>query len=142
MFKKLSASREMKVWILRGLLAMAFASIVAFSGFADTIFVDITNDTGEEDGTPEHPFNTITEGINAASQGDEVFVAPGSYNEKVLMKDGVNLVGSDPETTFINGDEHEGSVVTFNQTKMNPTVRKFVFPTAVIFSSILGVMLP
>ena len=38
----------------------------------------------------DHP--TIGEAINAAAIGDTVFVKPGTYNERIKIKEGVNLV--------------------------------------------------
>jgi len=46
-------------------------------------------------------FATIQEAINGAKSGDTVLVAPGTYYEQLLMKDGVKLV-SDPSD---HGDE-------------------------------------
>ena len=64
-------------------------------------------------------------GLCSGNNNDYIFISPGSYDEKVLMKDGVNLRGSGPETTFMNGDQFEGAVVTFNQTKLNPVLTGF-----------------
>jgi predicted outer membrane repeat protein len=44
-----------------------------------TWFVDCDNVSGLEDGSPEHPFDTIEEGINAAGEGETVAVAAGTY---------------------------------------------------------------
>ena len=38
----------------------------------------------------DHP--TIGEAINASAFGDTVYVKPGTYNERIKIKDGVNLV--------------------------------------------------
>ena len=48
---------------------------------AGTIFVDDDriNDPDLEDGSSEHPFDTIQEGIDAAVDGDEIVVRPGIY---------------------------------------------------------------
>lgn len=46
--------------------------------FGTTIFVDGHN-TGAEDGSRAHPFNTISEGLSAARGGDAVGVAAGVY---------------------------------------------------------------
>ena len=69
----------------------------------DTVYVDVTNETGVEDGTPEHPFNTIVEGITWAGPGDTVRVASGVYNEVVKMKSGIKLIGENPANTVIDG---------------------------------------
>jgi YVTN family beta-propeller protein len=46
--------------------------------FGTTVFVDARN-TGPEDGSRAHPFNTISEGLRAARGGDAVGLAAGVY---------------------------------------------------------------
>ena len=70
----------------------------------DTVYVDAANDTGVEDGTEDHPFDTIGEGMQYAGPGDYVRVAAGNYHEVVTMKPGINLLGADPANTSIDGE--------------------------------------
>jgi Leucine-rich repeat (LRR) protein len=63
-----------------------------------TIYVDVksTKDT-LENGTALHPFNKIQKGINAAAQGDTVYVRPGTYIETIVIKNkNIMLTGFDP----------------------------------------------
>ena len=88
-----------------GLLAcfmVFFAGVMAVN--AGTIYVNINNTSGTEDGTLEYPFNTIQEGINAATYEDAVKVAPGTYNEGLSINSiNIKLIGEDPLTTIIQG---------------------------------------
>ena len=67
----------------------------------NTIYVDDDNTQGPWDGTAEHPFQNIQDGINHASEGDIVYVFNGRYNEAIAISKSITLQGSDKETTFI-----------------------------------------
>jgi hypothetical protein len=54
-------------------------------------------------------FDKIQDGINAVS-GSIVHVADGTYYENIVLKDGVQVLGSGPDTTIIDGTR-SGSVV-------------------------------
>lgn len=54
---------------------------VALQNFhgANTIYVDLITSSTNEDGTIFYPFDTITEGINAAVNGGQMFITTGTY---------------------------------------------------------------
>ena len=90
--------------------ALSQADIVPFP-IGTTIFVDSSNTSRIEDGSTDHPFNTIQEGINVAVSGDLIGVAPGIYYEHLFVTAGLQIVGTDPATTIIDG-MGTGTVVT------------------------------
>jgi hypothetical protein len=53
------------------------------NGFLNA-FVDWSN-SGFEDGTSEHPYNTVREGVAAVRDDGIVFIAGGSYDERVTI---------------------------------------------------------
>lgn len=48
-------------------LLICLIAIASFS-YGATIYVDAANDTGFEDGTQRHPFDTIGEGVKVAAR--------------------------------------------------------------------------
>ncbi len=68
-----------------------------------TIYVDDDNTQGPWDGTFEHPYRTITNGVDNASQGDTVFVFNGIYsNEYIYVRKSIKLFGEDKYNTIID----------------------------------------
>jgi hypothetical protein len=61
--------------------------------------------------TVPSPYATIQGAINAASALDTVLVAPGSYNENILLKDGIFLI-ADGERDQVTVWSPAGTVVT------------------------------
>jgi len=57
------------------------------------------------------PNDSIQAAIDAASPGDRIYVAAGTYNENIVLREGIDVIGADPCTTIINGGG-SGSVVT------------------------------
>ncbi|MCX6224180.1 MAG: hypothetical protein NTV01_05440, partial [Bacteroidia bacterium] len=93
------------------LISFTIASSIVLQ--AQTVYVDVNNSTGIEDGTAAHPFNTIREGMAAASPGQTVFIREGTYlpdeswsgNDHCLyLKAGVKLMGEGAGKTIVDGN--------------------------------------
>jgi len=100
--QKHNTMKTQKLIILTTILTIL--SCLSPNSIAQTIYVDASNNTGIEDGSEEHPFNTIKEGIDSASEQDTVFVVHGTYEESYIpIEKPICLKGEDAETTIING---------------------------------------
>jgi len=88
------------------------------------IYVDASQ-TGQGDGTVGSPFASIQEGITQAISGQTVQVAAGDYLENIVMKSGVNVVGSGPNTTTILGQALVAGVVNFPTNVINARLEGF-----------------
>ncbi|MBU0715968.1 MAG: carbohydrate binding domain-containing protein, partial [Verrucomicrobia bacterium] len=68
----------------------------------DEIYVD-PNSTNEM-GTAEAPFRSIQDAIDMAEPGIKTFrLNKGIYNENLVLKDGVELIGTSPDLVWITG---------------------------------------
>ncbi|MFQ5400208.1 MAG: choice-of-anchor Q domain-containing protein [Anaerolineae bacterium] len=70
-----------------------------------SVFVDGSN-AGLEDGSSQHPWNSITEALAhlPIATPRYVFVAPGTYNERIqIAESDIELIGAGPKETIING---------------------------------------
>ncbi|MBC7080655.1 MAG: hypothetical protein H5T44_00150 [Thermoplasmatales archaeon] len=77
-------------------------------------FVDDNNTQGPWDGTYDHPYNKIQDGINASKKGDTVFVFPGVYEENIVInKCCIGVVSLTYEHPVIDGGGR-GSVITID----------------------------
>ena len=72
--------------------------------FGNTIYVDDDNTNGPWDGTQNHPYLLIQDGVNSANIGDTVYVYSGTYYENVKIKKTISLIGEDKKTTIIDGN--------------------------------------
>ncbi len=69
-----------------------------------TIYVDASNNTGIEDGTMGHPFNTILEGLQFSQNRDSISIIPGTYPEDTLLIEKcVSIAGESPSSTVVEG---------------------------------------
>jgi predicted outer membrane repeat protein len=75
--------------------------------FAGTAFGDILN-------VPTAEYPTIQDAINAASSGDTVQVASGTYDETIIMKSGVVIQGAGQDLSTIDGSGSDTVVYAFN----------------------------
>jgi len=86
---------------------------VAINARTYDIYVDIDNDTGTEDGTSANPYNTITEALAVASEGDKILVKEGTYEENIEIPRDVEVYGEDKSDTIIDGGS-SGNTVYMN----------------------------
>ncbi|MFQ5612449.1 MAG: hypothetical protein ACE5H9_09980 [Anaerolineae bacterium] len=77
---------------------------------ATVVYVDIDNN-GPEDGSPDRPYNSITEGVASVADGGTVKVAPGTYTENLSINKSLTLQGSGLDVTTIDGGG-QGNTIT------------------------------
>lgn len=58
---------------------------IKYQSSSAIIYVDDNNTEGPWDGTLDHPYQFIQDGIDNASNGDTVFVFNGHYDENVVV---------------------------------------------------------
>jgi len=104
-----------------------------------TWYVDDSNFGGPWNGTPGEPFTAIQDGINAAIPGDEVHVAEGMYDENIVMKAGVDVLGASPDTATIRGVPSPNGVVLFDNV-VNAKLSAFTVSVAVPAPGSMGVV--
>ena len=80
----------------------------------ETLYVDDDNTEGPWDGTINHPFKKIKDGLDNASDGDTVFVFSGSYNEAVRIRNQINLIGENKHTTIIEGNKRHHAIILYD----------------------------
>ncbi|MEM4257767.1 MAG: NosD domain-containing protein [Candidatus Thermoplasmatota archaeon] len=72
-----------------------------------TIYVDDDNHAGPWDGTPEHPYETITQAYNVAISGDTIFCFSGVYGIRdqrdcyMIINKSINLIGENRSNTYL-----------------------------------------
>jgi parallel beta-helix repeat protein len=101
-------------------------NIEPVSAETTTIYVDDDNSSGPWNGTPEHPYQNITSGLEQALAGYNISVYNGAYYEHIVVDKSVSLVGESKYTTVIDGSG-TGTVVRITQNNVNIsgfTIRK------------------
>lgn len=69
-------------------------NVINIQNRGDTLYVG---------GSGPNNYSSIQSAVNAAQDGDTIFVYSGIYNEHILIKKTITLIGEDKETTIIDG---------------------------------------
>ncbi len=93
------------------LLAIALKPQIAQTNNENTIYVDIN-------GGADYIF--IQEAINAAEDGDKIYVYSGNYYENIVINKSINIQGQDKTNTIIDGND-KGDVVYLSSNFINFT---------------------
>jgi len=93
--------------------------IVKQSSSGITLYVDDDNTIGPWNGTEEHPYRYIKDGIDAADNGDTVFVKEGMYIERFEIFKEINLYGENREKTIIKPSSNQKSVIVVYSDNVN-----------------------
>jgi nitrous oxidase accessory protein len=95
------------------LLTFIQPDILALSiedSYQKTIYVDDDNFLGPHDGTIDHPFRKIQDGVDGSNDGDTVFVFNGTYYENIIIDKKICLFGENKNTTVVDGNQEANTI--------------------------------
>jgi len=92
------------------------------------IYVDDDNTEGPWEGTFEHPYQHIQDGIDNSNNGDTVFVYNGTYFEILNIDKTINLAGENRENTIIDANGESDAIYIYSP---NVTINNFRIQNAV-----------
>jgi parallel beta-helix repeat protein len=103
----------LSTFLLIGLFPISLPKEPALSAMREQtiIYVDDSNTLGPWDGTINHPFQRIQDGINVSLDNDRIYIFNGTYNESLLVNTSITLYGE--KTTIINGN-YKPNLITLN----------------------------
>ena len=73
----------------------------------EIVYVDDDNVSGYEDGSLLHPYNTISEGVDAVADGGTVHVFEGNYTESVEVRKSLILEGASSSQTILSNQSQD-----------------------------------
>jgi len=88
--------------IIIGLLLTTFMATENAKTCRPYIYVDDDNTQGPWDGTQEHPYQYVQDGIDNAQEGDTIYVFSGFYDKYLTLSKSVNFIGEDRDSTILN----------------------------------------
>ena len=98
--------RKTKALILLFLLLfqlnVGFLAVSSIEIQQNIIYVDGSNIDGPWDGSIQHPFRFIQDGIDNAQDDDTVLIYPGTYDESLRISSSIHLSGFEQNTTIIS----------------------------------------
>jgi parallel beta-helix repeat protein len=88
-------------------------------------------------GSGPNNYSTIQKAINAAQNGDTIFVFSDTYNGNILVNKTVTIIGEDKDTTIIEGDLTENNIkITADSVVIKSfTIKKGIIGVYIIKSS-------
>ena len=102
-------SREVLVGV--ALVVLVAVPVLVFGGH-EVVFVDHNNE-GAEDGTSDHPYQTISHALDHAKGGTEVRIKNGTYKENITIPADVKVLSDreDVDKVIIKADNDDKPVV-------------------------------
>ena len=112
MSQKALISSKFSTREIAGSILLLAICILPFFAFAKDkkIYVDKSY-SGTEDGTKNHPYQSISKALKNTSKATTVEVAKGTYRENIEVPSGVTIAGSERDEVIIEADDRDEPVV-------------------------------
>ena len=115
------------------LLTLVLFLALAPAAVATTWYVDGVNGNDNNDcKSPQTACKTIGHAISLASSSDTIMVAPATYTENLTVNFNLKIIGADPTTTIVDGNQ-AGTVVTIPSTTAIVTLSKLTIQNGDVY---------